>query len=253
MTAETRAIGVLYLDSREKGQLLVAGHPGRPRHAGQRGRRRHRERPALPRDAGEGAHRARAADRRRDPALAAARRAGASGTFFQAMGASLPSRSIGGDFFEYTDMDDGAIGVILGDVAGKGPAAALLTAKIQGLFSAQSGDGSPAVGDEAGQQRPAQAADRRPLRHRVLRDADGRGRADLLQRRPQPAGRGAPVGRSPAGVGQRAGRAVLERDLLRRTHPARSGRRPGDLQRRRHRGAQRGRRRVRRRAAGRRS
>jgi serine phosphatase RsbU (regulator of sigma subunit) len=66
------------------------------------------------------------------------------GTFFQAMGASLPSRSIGGDFFEYTDMDDGAIGVVLGDVAGKGPAAALLTAKIQGLFSAQVGGGSPA-------------------------------------------------------------------------------------------------------------
>ena len=61
------------------------------------------------------------------------------------MGASLPSRSIGGDFFEYTDMDNGGIGVVLGDVAGKGPAAALLTAKIQGLFSAQVGGGSPAV------------------------------------------------------------------------------------------------------------
>jgi sigma-B regulation protein RsbU (phosphoserine phosphatase) len=34
--------------------------------------------------------------------------------------------------------------VAVGDVSGKGPAAALLTAKIQGLFSAQLGEGTPA-------------------------------------------------------------------------------------------------------------
>jgi phosphoserine phosphatase RsbU/P len=60
------------------------------------------------------------------------------------MGASLPSRSIGGDFFDYTDMLDGSFGFTLGDVSGKGPAAALLTAKIQGLFTAQLGEGTPA-------------------------------------------------------------------------------------------------------------
>jgi serine phosphatase RsbU (regulator of sigma subunit) len=67
-----------------------------------------------------------------------------SGAYYQAMGTSLPSRSIGGDFFDFIDRVDGSFGFALGDVSGKGPAAALLTAKIQGLFSAQSGEGSPA-------------------------------------------------------------------------------------------------------------
>jgi len=57
------------------------------------------------------------------------------GPFFDAVGASLPSRSIGGDFFEYIDLPSGAFGVALGDVSGKGPAAALVAAMMQGMFS----------------------------------------------------------------------------------------------------------------------
>ena len=60
------------------------------------------------------------------------------------MSASLPSRSIGGDFYDFTDRPDGSFGFAVGDVSGKGPAAALLTAKIQGLFSAQFDEASPA-------------------------------------------------------------------------------------------------------------
>ena len=66
------AIGVLYLDSREKGSLLVELHARRARDAGDRGGGRDRERAALPRDAREGAARAGDEDRRRDPAGAAA-------------------------------------------------------------------------------------------------------------------------------------------------------------------------------------
>jgi sigma-B regulation protein RsbU (phosphoserine phosphatase) len=143
MPAETRAIGVLYLDSREKGQLLSqATRSALDTMANEAGvaienARLYRE--TL--DKARIEHELRVAAEIQRSLLPQGRR---DGTFFQAMGASLPSRSIGGDFFEYTDMDDGAIGVVLGDVAGKGPAAALLTAKIQGLFSAQVGGGSPA-------------------------------------------------------------------------------------------------------------
>src|SRR5262249_51073797 len=57
------------------------------------------------------------------------------GPYFEAIGASRPSRSIGGDFFEYVDLPSGAFGFAIGDVSGKGPAAALLAAMIQGMFS----------------------------------------------------------------------------------------------------------------------
>jgi sigma-B regulation protein RsbU (phosphoserine phosphatase) len=57
--------------------------------------------------------------------------------FCEAMGASIPCRAIGGDFFEYLDLPDGSFGFALGDVSGKGPPAALLTAVLQGIFAAQ--------------------------------------------------------------------------------------------------------------------
>jgi sigma-B regulation protein RsbU (phosphoserine phosphatase) len=143
MLPESRAIGVLYLDSREKGQLLSQATRGAldtlANEAGVAIENARLYRETLEKARIE--HELRIAAEIQRSLLPLGKR---EGDFFQAMGASLPSRSIGGDFFEYTDMDDGAIGVILGDVAGKGPAAALLTAKIQGLFSAQSGDGSPA-------------------------------------------------------------------------------------------------------------
>jgi sigma-B regulation protein RsbU (phosphoserine phosphatase) len=60
-----------------------------------------------------------------------------AGTFFTAAAASLPCRSIGGDFYDYVDLPAGALGFALGDVAGKGPPAALLSAMMQGIFAAQ--------------------------------------------------------------------------------------------------------------------
>ena len=49
----------------------------------------------------------------------------------------MPCRSIGGDFYDYVDLPTGAFGFALGDVAGKGPPAALLSAMMQGIFAAQ--------------------------------------------------------------------------------------------------------------------
>ena len=59
------------------------------------------------------------------------------GGYFSAAAASLPCRSIGGDFYDYVDLPQGSLGFALGDVAGKGPPAALLSAMMQGMFAAQ--------------------------------------------------------------------------------------------------------------------
>jgi serine phosphatase RsbU (regulator of sigma subunit)/pSer/pThr/pTyr-binding forkhead associated (FHA) protein len=148
MKAETKNIGVLYLDSREKGSLLaphtrtaldtLANEAGVAienarlyRETLEKARIEHElkiaaeiQKALLP----EGNH---------------------SGAFFECAGTSVQARSIGGDFFDMQDMPDGQFGFLVGDVAGKGPAAALLTSKILGIFSA-----FVSVGDE-----PAQTVD----------------------------------------------------------------------------------------------
>jgi phosphoserine phosphatase RsbU/P len=57
--------------------------------------------------------------------------------FVNAHSQNFPCREVGGDYFDYFDMDAGRLGFALGDVAGKGMPAALLTSMIQGIFSAQ--------------------------------------------------------------------------------------------------------------------
>jgi serine phosphatase RsbU (regulator of sigma subunit) len=63
-----------------------------------------------------------------------------SGDSFSAAGASIPCRTIGGDFFEYFDLPGGRVGFALGDVAGKGPPAAILAALVQGIFATHVAD-----------------------------------------------------------------------------------------------------------------
>jgi sigma-B regulation protein RsbU (phosphoserine phosphatase) len=143
MAAEPKTIGVLYLDSREKGTLLsestktaldtLATEAG----VAIENARLYRE--TL--DKARIEHELRVAAEIQRALLPPGKH---DGPFYEAIGGSLPARSIGGDFFDFTPMDDGSFGVVVGDVAGKGPAAALLTAKIQGLFSAEVSESTPA-------------------------------------------------------------------------------------------------------------
>lgn len=49
-------------------------------------------------------------------------------------GLSIPSRAIGGDFFDHFELEGGRLGFVIADVAGKGAAAALLAAAAQGMI-----------------------------------------------------------------------------------------------------------------------
>ena len=131
-----RRIGVLYLDSREKGVLMSSS-----------------TRAALETLATEAAvaienarlyretmEKARMEQEMRIAAeiqQALLPKMARAGSFFAAAAASIPCRSIGGDFYDYVDLPAGALGFALGDVAGKGPPAALLSAMMQGIFAAQ--------------------------------------------------------------------------------------------------------------------
>ena len=59
------------------------------------------------------------------------------GTFFSTSAASIACRAVGGDFFDYADLPTDQFGFIIGDVAGKGSPAALLAAAVLGMFSAE--------------------------------------------------------------------------------------------------------------------
>jgi ketosteroid isomerase-like protein len=54
---------------------------------------------------------------------------------FEVAATSVPCRKIGGDFCDFFDLPSGAFSLVLGDVAGKGPPAALLATMLQGLFA----------------------------------------------------------------------------------------------------------------------
>ena len=56
-------------------------------------------------------------------------------SYLEAAAISKPCRAIGGDFFDYLSREDPVFGFALGDVAGKGPPAALMSAMMQGMFS----------------------------------------------------------------------------------------------------------------------
>jgi phosphoserine phosphatase RsbU/P len=140
--AEERRIGVLYLDSREKGTFLSNS-----------------TRAALETLATEAAvaienarlyretmEKARMEQEMRIAAeiqQALLPKADRVGPFFRAAAESLPCRSIGGDFYDYVDLPGGAFGFALGDVAGKGPPAALLSAMMQGIFAGQAAASDP--------------------------------------------------------------------------------------------------------------
>src|SRR5436190_12718049 len=130
------AIGVLYLDSRERGSLgsqstqaaleTLSGEAA----IAIENARLYRE--AL--DKAKFEQELKVAAAIQQSLLPASNRAGG---YFTTAAASVPCRAVGGDFYDYVDLPDGAFGFILGDVAGKGSPAALLAAAVLGMFSAE--------------------------------------------------------------------------------------------------------------------
>jgi serine phosphatase RsbU (regulator of sigma subunit) len=86
-----------------------------------------------------------------------------AGETHAAAAASVPCRAIGGDFFEYFDLPGARVGFALGDVAGKGPSAAILASLVQGILSTHEGDGG---GPAATLHRVNQALCRRGIESR---------------------------------------------------------------------------------------
>ena len=83
---------------------------------------------------------------------------------------SVPCRTVGGDFYDYVDVSDTEFGFALGDVAGKGPPAAMLAAVVQSNFGAL----APVTREPAEMmlrlnQALLRRADRRAVRDHVLR------------------------------------------------------------------------------------
>jgi sigma-B regulation protein RsbU (phosphoserine phosphatase) len=56
---------------------------------------------------------------------------------FEVAASSVPSRQVGGDYFDFVDLADGRLGVVVGDVSGKGIPAALLMANLQAALQGQ--------------------------------------------------------------------------------------------------------------------
>ncbi len=137
---EEKRIGVLYLDSRERGTLASAAlHSGLETLATEAAVAIENAR--LYREAVEKA-------RMEQELRIAAEIQHAllpppcwSGPQFEAVGQTVACRAIGGDFFEYLTFADSRCGFAVADVSGKGAPAALLTAVIQGVLAAQATSG----------------------------------------------------------------------------------------------------------------
>jgi serine phosphatase RsbU (regulator of sigma subunit)/pSer/pThr/pTyr-binding forkhead associated (FHA) protein len=133
---EQKRIGVLYLDSRAQGSFLSSSTRGALETLATEAAVAI-ENARLYRETMEKAKMEQEMRIAADIQQALLPKGGRDGTFFRLAAASLPCRSIGGDFYDYVDLPGGSFGFALGDVAGKGPPAALLSAMMQGIFAAQ--------------------------------------------------------------------------------------------------------------------
>jgi phosphoserine phosphatase RsbU/P len=144
-TSDERRIGVLYLDSRERGTLASAGvRAGLETLATEAAVAIENAR--LYREAVEKARMEQEMRIAAEIQQALLPPPSWSSSYFDAVGRTVPCRAIGGDFFEYLTFADGRPGFAVADVSGKGAPAALLTAVIQGVLAAQaSSGGGPAA------------------------------------------------------------------------------------------------------------
>ena len=184
---DDRRIGVLYLDSRERGTLLSdATRAALETLAAEASVAIENAR--LYRDKLEKARMEQEMRIAAEIQQALLPKPRASLGFVEAAAASIPCRSIGGDFFDYLDEPGATFGFTLGDVAGKGPPAALMSALMQGMFASQAQYRRRAgVGRHAHEQGAVPARPRVAVRDAAVRDHPVRRQADLLQRRAQPA------------------------------------------------------------------
>ena len=195
--AEERRIGVLYLDSREKGRCSRTRRAPRSRRWRPKRRSRLRTRGSIARRWRRRGWSRRCGSRPRS-SRRCCRRPAASGAFFRAAAASLPCRSIGGDFFDYVDLPTGALRLCARRRRRQGTAGGAPERDDAGDVRGAGGGERLAVADDRPRQHRAL-----PARHRVaVRDADVRRAAagrppDLLQRRAQSAARHVrPAGRA---------------------------------------------------------
>lgn len=65
--------------------------------------------------------------------------------FFQLCSVTMPAEAVGGDYYDVVQLPDGRYGFAVADVSGKGLPAAILTASLQGAFSAVAA-GNPELG-----------------------------------------------------------------------------------------------------------
>ena len=132
-----------------------------------------------------------------------------------------PAREVGGDFYDFFELPDGRVGVVVGDVTDKGVPAAMVMARRAERPARDGGAGRRAGrGARARQRAPLPRHPRQDVRHLPLRRARSRVRPlPLRERRPQPAVRA---------HRRRRGRAARDRHAARpdARHELRGGRRP---------------------------
>ena len=140
---DERAIGVLYLDSQEQGSLssreiqlgletLAAEAAGAIENA------------RLYRDSLEKSRLERELRTAYEFQQALLPTSSPKRDYCSAYAEMVPCLSIGGDFYDYLELDDG-IGFVLGDVAGKGASAGLLGARVQEIFAHRAPGSAPAA------------------------------------------------------------------------------------------------------------
>jgi serine phosphatase RsbU (regulator of sigma subunit) len=131
---EDRRIGVLYLDSREKGTLMSSSTRSSLETLATEAAVAI-ENARLYREAAEKARLEQEMKIAAEIQAMLLPRTSITRAFVEAAADTVPCRSIGGDFFDYAEQSTGCFAFMLGDVAGKGPPAALLSALLQGMFA----------------------------------------------------------------------------------------------------------------------
>ena len=128
-------IGVLYLDGRERARCCPRRRASSLEAFATQAALAIESARLYAESAEKAKHRSRSPRRRGHPARAAAG-AGVRAGIVDLAAASIPCRTVGGDFYDYLDVGERGFGFALGDVAGKGPPAALLAAAVQSNFVA---------------------------------------------------------------------------------------------------------------------